>query len=118
MKKLIVTILLIGMLLISGTACSNSQNSTPDPSGISKSEFDKLITGMTDSKVKSIVGSLGELISEQKNDTDKYFETVNLYKVTGETPGYAELELPYHKDKELFSEATYTLTGKTQYDLS
>ena len=72
MKKLIVTILLIGMLLISGTACSNSQNSTPDPSGISKSEFDKLITGMTDSKVKSIVGSLGELISEQKNDTKRW----------------------------------------------
>lgn len=118
MKKAILSVVLIFLFAIIGTACDSSSDVVADPSGISKAEFEQLMTGMSESKVKSIIGGLGELVSEKENDTDEYFETVYLYKVNGETTGYAELEITYHKDKEVLSKAEYRLTGKTQYDLS
>lgn len=106
-----------------GVICSACGSSEPNSDGISLTEFTQLETGMTLTEAEAIFGGSIEKgtvieISEEDKSTDDYYEKVHIYKVIGETTGYAELEFTYHQDHGALKASVNGLTSKTQYDLS
>lgn len=118
MKKLLSLICVLSLAL----ACS-ACGQEPNPAGISLEEFEKISTGMSLTEAEEIFGGsieLGtvQLVSETDNSKDGYYENISVYKVIGETSGYAELEFTYHKDHMDLHPSIDGLTSKTQYNLS
>lgn len=115
MKKILVVFICLSLLL-----CCSACGREPDPTGISKAEYDKLYTGMYYEDVVEIIGGEGEKISEQDKSEDGYTENVFTYHFEGETNGYAEMEFTYHFDyDDVMPKVTVgKLTKITQYDLS
>ena len=122
MKKVLALIIALSVATIF-CACGGKHSVEINPKGISLSEFKKLEIGMSLTEAESIFGGSIEEgtvieISEKDNSTDDYYEKVYVYKVVGETTGYAELEFTYHKSHDNFNASINGLTAKTQYDLS
>ena len=121
MKKLFSIIVITLTLFLLTTSCNSAQE--PNPSGISLDEFNKLKTGMRLIDAVAVFGCSIEsgsvqLILDENNSKDGYYEHVTVYKVVGETTGYAELEFTYHKENDELQPSINGLTSKKQYDLS
>lgn len=112
MKKVCNIFLVLIICIGAFTGCGGKEI---DPKNISKEEFEKLSIGMAQSKVKEIVGSLGEQISESKEDNVITY----IYKLEGEKSGSAELTFQQDVSGGAGSSSSYKvkLTGKTQKDL-
>lgn len=119
MKKGLLIMFVLSIVL----ACSACDSKEPNPAGISKEEFERISMGMSLTEAEEIFGGSAEKgtveeISEKNTSGDGYYEVVHVYKVTGETTGYAELEFTYHLDHKKLIPSIDGLTSKTQYDLS
>lgn len=118
MKKFLSLICVLS-IAVACSACGKE----PNPAGISLEEFEQISTGMSLTEAEEIFGGsieLGtvQLISETDNSKDGYYENVSVYKVIGETSGYAELEFTYHKEHMDLHPSINGLTSKKQYGLS
>ena len=118
MKRFLAVSLVIICIVSFFSACSGSSQGIGE-AGISTEEFDSLRLGMSHDEVDSIIGGEGELVSESEEDDDEYLITVFLYRYEGENGGYAELEftLKTHKGYTPYNFQSYSLTGKTKYNL-
>lgn len=116
MKKVLALIIALSMATTL-SACSQQQR---NPAGISLEEFQRIGTGMYWSKVDQIIGGSGTQISETKNETDDYIESVYVTRYDGELTGYADIEVTIRSYKNIIN-SKYDIaevTGKTQYNLS
>lgn len=118
MKRMVAFMILLTFVIVLLSSCSGGSQGIGEI-GISAEEYDSLRLGMTKEKVTEIVGGEGGLISESKEDNDEYLITVFLYRYKGEISGYADLEftLKTHKGYTTYNFQTFSLTGKTKYDL-
>lgn len=115
MKKVLALIMVLSMA-VALSACSQQRN----PAGISLEEFQRIDTGMYWSKVEQIIGGSGTQISETKNETDDYIESVYVTRYDGELTGYADIEVTIRSYKNIIN-SKYDIaevTGKTQYNLN
>lgn len=122
MVKKIAAVLLAALLVLGAAGCAPE----PDPSGISKAEYDKLVLDMDKFAVDDIINgdiypkNRGEKISERKKDENTY---IYVYKYKGETSGTATLtfEEYYHYsislDNKPENEAAMELIEKQQEGL-
>lgn len=112
MKKVCNIFLVLIICIGAFTGCGGKKI---DPNNISKEEFDKLSIGMTTSKVKEIVGSLGEKIGKSKEGNI----VTTVYKIEGEKGGSAELTFQQDVSGGAMSSSSLKvkLTGMTQKDL-
>ena len=108
MKKIFLLLMIICCFLV---GCGKEI----DPKNISKEEFEKLSIGLTDSKVKEIVGSWGEKIRKSKEGTIITY----VYKIEGEKDGSAELTFQQDVSGGGMSPSSFKvkLIGMTQKDL-
>lgn len=87
-------VLLAAVLVIGAAGCAKKVE--PDPSGISKAEYDKIRIGMDEYDVNDIIGGNGELVSEQEEKPDEdHIIYTRIYKYKGETTGSADLTFRY-----------------------
>lgn len=122
MGKKFAVLLLAAALALGVAGCAPE----PDPSGISKAEYDKLELDMNKYEVDDVINgdvypvNRGEKISESKKDENTY---IYVYKYKGETTGDATLtfEEDYHYsislDNEPENEAAMKLIEKQQEGL-
>lgn len=118
MVKKIAVLLLAAALALGVAGCAPE----PDPSGISKAEYDKLELDMDKNEVDAIIYGeepamyQGEKISERKRDEDTY---IYIYEYKGETRGKAILtfEETRFKGIDLENEFRMLLAEKQQEGL-
>lgn len=115
MVKKIAAALLAAVLVLGAAGCAPE----PDPSGISKAEYDKLELDMDKYEIDAIIYGeepgmyQGEKISERKKDEHTY---IYVYKYKGETTGKAILTFEEYRPNPKY-EATMDLIEKQQEGL-
>ena len=117
MKQILSIALMIMVFAATLCACGQQSNGIGE-TGISLEEFNRISLNMTYEKVCDIIGGKGQIISETQSDEEEYIRFTKIYRVEGETSGYAELEFTLYSYKELFKiDFDQYLTSKTQHDL-
>lgn len=113
MGKKIAALLLATVLTASVTGCTNPVE--PDPSGISKAEYDQIQIGMDQYDVADVIGGGGVLAEETEEKLEDYhFVYTRVYDYKGETTGSAKLTF---KADIYYGKSETKLVAKEQSDL-